>query len=137
MSLQACPGLVCLTLDGLEDARLVVRVEHELIELVDRYLDDVVRRGFPEAVQQLVVALADGCDKLPVDRRDQVISELTAHEADALARKGKVTAQTARALEHAVRALTGGVGRAHLVSRRMPGSLSSISCRRGRSRSCR
>ncbi|HZE60384.1 MAG TPA: amino-acid N-acetyltransferase [Burkholderiales bacterium] len=62
-------------------------------------------------------------DKLPVDRKDQVISELTAHEADALARKGKVTAQTARALEHAVRALAGGVGRAHLVSRRVPGSL--------------
>jgi len=62
-------------------------------------------------------------DKLPVDRRDQVISELTAQEADALARKGKVTAQTARTLEHAVRALAGGVGRAHLVSRRMPGSL--------------
>src|SRR5712671_3179279 len=53
-------------------------------------------------------------DKLPVDRKDQVISELTAQEADALARKGKVTAQTARTLEHAVRALAGGVGRAHL-----------------------
>src|SRR3954471_5888669 len=62
-------------------------------------------------------------DKLPVDRKNQVISELTAQEADALARKGKVTAQTARALEHAVRALAGGVGRAHLVSRRVPGSL--------------
>ncbi|HYR32986.1 MAG TPA: amino-acid N-acetyltransferase [Burkholderiales bacterium] len=62
-------------------------------------------------------------DKLPLDRKEQVISELTAHEADALARKGDVTAQTARALEHAVRALAGGVGRAHLVSRRVPGSL--------------
>src|SRR5438270_10524746 len=62
-------------------------------------------------------------DKLPVNRREQVISELTAHEADALARKGKVTAPTARALEHAVRALGGGVGRVHLVSRRVPGSL--------------
>ena len=62
-------------------------------------------------------------DRLPLDRKEQVISELTAHEADALARKGAVTAQTSRALEHAVRALAGGVGRAHLVSRRVPGSL--------------
>jgi len=62
-------------------------------------------------------------DKLPLDRKAQVISELTAQEADALARKGKLTAQTSRALEHAVRALAAGVGRAHLVSRRVPGSL--------------
>ena len=62
-------------------------------------------------------------DKLPLDRKQQVMSELTAHEADALARKGALTAQTARALDHAVRALAGGVGRAHLVSRRTPGSL--------------
>jgi amino-acid N-acetyltransferase len=62
-------------------------------------------------------------DKLPLDRKQQVMSELTAHEADALARKGALTAQTSRALDHAVRALAGGVGRAHLVSRRTPGSL--------------
>src|SRR2546423_3729422 len=62
-------------------------------------------------------------DKLPLDRKHQVMSELTAQEADALARKGALTAQTSRALEHAVRALAGGVGRAHLVSRRVPGSL--------------
>src|SRR3954470_15554288 len=62
-------------------------------------------------------------DRLPVNRREQVISELTAHEADALARKGALTAQTTSAMEHAVRALAGGVGRPHLVSRRVPGSL--------------
>src|SRR6266850_7687739 len=62
-------------------------------------------------------------DKLPLDRKQQVMSELTAQEADALARKGALTAQTSQALEHAVRALAGGVGRAHLVSRRVPGSL--------------
>jgi amino-acid N-acetyltransferase len=62
-------------------------------------------------------------DKLPLDRKQQVISELTAHEAEGLARKGALTAQTSSALEHAVRALAGGVGRAHLVSRRVPGSL--------------
>src|SRR5437899_1233701 len=33
-------------------------------------------------------------DRLPLDRKEQVISELTAYEAEALARKGAVTAQT-------------------------------------------
>jgi amino-acid N-acetyltransferase len=62
-------------------------------------------------------------DRLPLDRKEHVVSELTAREAEALAKKGGLTPQTARALEHAVRALAGGVGRAHLVSRRAPGSL--------------
>src|SRR5947208_4472676 len=62
-------------------------------------------------------------DKLPTNRRGDVVSELTAHEAEALMKKGDLTAQTARAIEHAVRALAAGVGRAHLVSRRVPGSL--------------
>src|SRR3954469_8888169 len=89
---------------------------------------EVFNLAWEDVAENVAVALhADKLllftDKLPVDRRDQVISELTAQEADALARKGKVTAQTARTLEHAVRALAGGVGRAHLVSRRMPGSL--------------
>src|SRR5205823_15082067 len=62
-------------------------------------------------------------DKLPTNRRGDVISELTAHEAEALARKGDLTAQTSRAIEHAARALGAGVRRAHLLSRRTPGSL--------------
>src|SRR5437773_1657427 len=62
-------------------------------------------------------------DKLPTNRRGDVVSELTAHEAQALMKKGDLTAQTARAIEHAVRALAAGVGRAHLISRRVPGSL--------------
>src|SRR5947209_9665318 len=62
-------------------------------------------------------------DKLPLDRRGQVMSELTAREAEALMRKGGLTAPTSRAIEHAVRALEAGVGRAHLPSRRVPGSL--------------
>ena len=62
-------------------------------------------------------------DKLPTNRRGDVVSELTAHDAEALAKKGDLTAQTVRAIEHAVRALGAGVGRAHLLSRRVPGSL--------------
>jgi amino-acid N-acetyltransferase len=51
------------------------------------------------------------------------VSELTAREAEALVRKGGLTQQSARAIEHAVRALGNGVGRAHILSRRVPGSL--------------
>ena len=52
-----------------------------------------------------------------------MISELTARDAQALVRKGGLTAPTSRAIEHALRALEAGVGRAHLLSRRVPGSL--------------
>ena len=62
-------------------------------------------------------------DRLPADRKDQVVSELTGQEAEALLRKGGLTPQTGRALEHAIRAVAGGVSRAHLVTRRVPGSL--------------
>ena len=62
-------------------------------------------------------------DRLPLDRKGEVISELTAREAAALVKKGDLTAQTARAIEHAARALAGGVHRAHLVTRRAPGAL--------------
>jgi len=62
-------------------------------------------------------------DKVPVNRRGEVVSELTAHEAEQLARKGDLTPQTTRAIEHAVGALNAGVGRVHLLSRRVPGSL--------------
>jgi amino-acid N-acetyltransferase len=63
-------------------------------------------------------------DKLPTGRKGEVLSELTAREAEALLRKeGLATPQTARAIEHAVRSLSGGVGRAHLVTRRVESSL--------------
>jgi amino-acid N-acetyltransferase len=62
-------------------------------------------------------------DRVPVDRRDQVVSELTAREAEALLKKGGLTQQTGRAIEHAIRALANGAGRAHILSRRVPGSL--------------
>ncbi len=62
-------------------------------------------------------------DRLPAGRKGEVVSELTAREAEALAGRGGLTPQTRRAIEHAVRALAAGVGRAHLVTRRAPGSL--------------
>src|SRR6185295_11821122 len=49
-------------------------------------------------------------DRVPVDRREQVVSELTAREAEALLKKGGLTQQTGRAIEHAIRALANGAG---------------------------
>jgi amino-acid N-acetyltransferase len=66
-------------------------------------------------------------DKLPSDRGGEVLSELTAREAQAiLAKVGKndgLTQQTVRTLEHAVRAVGAGVARAHIITRRVWGSL--------------
>jgi amino-acid N-acetyltransferase len=66
-------------------------------------------------------------DKLPVDRKDELISELTPKEAQAiLAKVGKndgLTQQTVRTLEHALRAVNGGVGRAHIITRRVAGAM--------------
>jgi amino-acid N-acetyltransferase len=66
-------------------------------------------------------------DKLPEGRKGDVLSELTAREARGiLTRVGRndgLTQQTVRALEHAVEAVNAGVGRAHLVTRRVAGSL--------------
>ena len=67
-------------------------------------------------------------DKVPSDAKSgEVLSEMTAREAQALlAKVGKndgLTQQTVRALAHAVRAVNTGVPRAHIVTRRVPGSL--------------
>ena len=63
-------------------------------------------------------------DRLPADRKGEVISELTADEAAALAgKKPPASRQPRRALEHLARAVEGGVARGHLVTRRAPGSL--------------
>jgi amino-acid N-acetyltransferase len=63
-------------------------------------------------------------DKLPAGRKGEVLSELTAREAEALLKKPDLTSpQTARVIEHSVRALAGGVGRAHLITRRVESSL--------------
>src|SRR5687768_3918714 len=62
-------------------------------------------------------------DRLPAGRKEEVLSELTAREAEALLRKEGLTPQTERAIAHAVRALAGGVGRVHLVTRRVEAAL--------------
>jgi len=61
-------------------------------------------------------------DRLPTDAKGEVLGELTAREAAALVKKGELGAPTTRALGHALAALAAGVGRAHLVSRRVWGA---------------
>jgi len=61
-------------------------------------------------------------DELPTDRRGQPISAMTAKEADALLAAEKLRPELRRVLSRGVRALARGVGRVHLVSRRVPGA---------------
>ena len=62
-------------------------------------------------------------DRLPTNRKGEVLGELTAREAETLAKKAPLTPQSARAIEHAVRAVGGGVGRAHVITRSVRGAL--------------
>src|SRR5580765_2961722 len=90
---------------------------------------EVFNLAWEDVAENVAVALkADKLlmytDKLPTGRKGDVLSELTAREAEALLRReGLTTPQTARAIEHAARALSGGVGRAHLITRRVESSL--------------
>ncbi|MBC7802927.1 MAG: amino-acid N-acetyltransferase [Candidatus Parcubacteria bacterium] len=61
-------------------------------------------------------------DQLPTGRRGQLLSELTAREAEALCKSDQLAPPTRRAIEHALRAVRGSVGRAHLISRRAEGA---------------
>ncbi|MDH4095499.1 MAG: amino-acid N-acetyltransferase [Betaproteobacteria bacterium] len=61
-------------------------------------------------------------DRLPTDRKGQVLGELTAREAEALAKKDGLGPHTSRALRAALGALGAGVGRVHLISRRTSGA---------------
>jgi amino-acid N-acetyltransferase len=62
-------------------------------------------------------------DKLPADRKGEVVAELTAQEAEGLLRKESLSSSTSRAIEHALRAVKAGVARGHIVTRRAAGSL--------------
>jgi amino-acid N-acetyltransferase len=90
---------------------------------------EVFNLSWEDVAENVAVALkADKLlmytDRLPTGRKGEVLSELTSREAEALLKKPDLTSQqTARALEHAVRALAGGVGRAHLITRRVESSL--------------
>jgi amino-acid N-acetyltransferase len=63
-------------------------------------------------------------DRLPADRKAEVIAELTADQAESLLAKSKDLSQATRqAIEHTLRAVKAGVSRGHIVTRRAVGSL--------------
>jgi len=90
---------------------------------------EVFNLAWEDVAESVAVALrADKLlmytDRLPANRKDEVVSELTADEAAALAaKKGNLTPAATRALEHLARAVEGGVARGHLITRRAPGAL--------------
>jgi amino-acid N-acetyltransferase len=88
---------------------------------------EVFNLAWEDVAESVAVALkADKLlmftDRLPTNAKGEVIGELTSREAAPLLKKADLGAQTIRALEHALRALAAGVGRAHLVSRRVWGA---------------
>jgi amino-acid N-acetyltransferase len=106
------------------DAEEVVLVPH----LGYSPTGEVFNVAWEDVAESVAVALkADKLlmytDRLPVDRNDEVLGELTAREAEAVLAKGGLSPQTARAMEHAVRAIGAGVPRVHIVTRRVPSSL--------------
>ena len=90
---------------------------------------EVFNLAWEDVAESVAVALrADKLlmytDKLPTNRKGEVVSELTADEAAALlGRKSDLTPTTMRTLEHLARAVDNGVARGHLVTRRSPGSM--------------
>src|SRR3954467_2167225 len=90
---------------------------------------EVFNLAWEDVAENVAVALkADKLlmytDSLPANRKGAVISELTAEEAMTLAgKKSDLTPAAMRALEHAARAVTSGVTRGHLVTRRAEGSV--------------
>jgi amino-acid N-acetyltransferase len=90
---------------------------------------EVFNLAWEDVAESVAVALkADKLlmytDRLPSNSKDEVVSELTAEEAIALAgKKSNLTPGAMRALEHAGRAVKAGVGRGHLVTRRADGSI--------------
>lgn len=91
---------------------------------------EVFNLAWEDVAESVAVALkADKLlmytDKLPTDKKGEVVSELTADAAAALAAKkgNDLSPAAVRALEHLARAVEGGVARGHLLARRAPGAL--------------
>src|ERR1043165_5069018 len=106
-------------INGHLDAGDVVVVPH----LGYSTTGEIFNLSWEDVAESVAVALkADTLlmytDKLPPGRTGEVLSEHTAREAESLLRKPDLTSpQTTRVIEHAVRALAGGVGRAHVITR--------------------
>ena len=61
-------------------------------------------------------------DELPTDKRGQPISAMTVKDVEQHVERGGLKPDMQRAFTRGARALAGGVGRVHLVSRRVPGA---------------
>lgn len=88
---------------------------------------EVFNLAWEDVAESVAVALkADKllllCDRLPENRKGELLHELTAREAEALLKKNGEHKDLARALRCALRALAGGVARAHLITRRTDGA---------------
>jgi amino-acid N-acetyltransferase len=90
---------------------------------------EVFNLAWEDVAESVAVALkADKlimyADKLPTNRKGEVVSELTADEALALStKKSNLPTSDADILEHVARAVDNGVTRGHLITRRSAGSL--------------
>ena len=91
---------------------------------------EVFNLSWEDVAESVAVALrADKLlmytDKLPTNRKGEVVSELTADDAEAIAaaKKSDLTPSARRALEHLARAVENGVSRGHLITRRSSGSM--------------
>jgi len=90
---------------------------------------EVFNLSWEDVAENVAVALrADKLimytDRLPTDRKGEVVSELTAEDAEILSgKKSDLTPAAMRSLEHAARAVRAGVARSHIVTRRAEGSV--------------
>src|SRR3954467_3806739 len=108
------------------------RLEAEEIVLVPHIgyspTGEVFNLGWEDVACSVAVALkADKLlifsDWLPTDRKGEVIAEMTAKEAESMAKKSGLPPASARTLNCALNALSAGVPRAHLLSRRVWGAI--------------
>ena len=100
------------------------RLEAEEIVLVPHIgyspTGEVFNLGWEDVAASVAIALkADKLllfsDWLPTDRKGEVVPELTAKQAEAMARKSGLAPASARTLNCALTALAAGVARAHLL----------------------
>ncbi|MDA0275037.1 MAG: amino-acid N-acetyltransferase [Proteobacteria bacterium] len=114
----------------VEAAAIARRLETGEIVLVPHIgyspTGEVFNLSWEDVAESVAIALkADKLlllsDRLPENRKGEPVHEMTAREAEALLKLNPEPRDLARILRCALRSLAGGVGRAHIVSRRSDG----------------
>src|SRR5436189_149469 len=100
-----------------------LRITDDAALMAVKHAAGVLRVELEALLSQGRPGSAMGGARLPTNRNGAVLGELTAREAEPLAKKAPLTPQSARAIEHAVRAVGGGVARAHVITRSVRGAL--------------